>query len=112
MMLLKDKPVRSERLRRSAQGQPCTLRLPGICEGDSATTVLAHPPVANGGMSIKGSDLDGAFACARCHDVLDKRQSSRLSLGEIYECWIRGAQETRAIWVQQGLVSVRGITDG
>lgn len=106
MMLLKNKPIKSKKLRESARGARCTLRIPGVCGGDTETTVLAHPPVANGGMGAKGSDLEGAFACWRCHDVLDARVKSSISRQEIFECFIRGSAETRAIWIQTGLVKV------
>ncbi|MCH8506470.1 MAG: DUF1364 domain-containing protein [Ectothiorhodospiraceae bacterium] len=107
-MFPKDPPVRSRQLRESARGQDCTIRLPGICSGDPATTILAHPPVGNGGMSSKGSDDDGAFCCDACHSVIDGRVKARIHPEEILECWIRGSQETRAIWRRMGLLSVKG----
>ena len=45
--------VISQKLRDSARGQDCTLRLPGICNFDSATTVLAHLPCGQKGMGMK-----------------------------------------------------------
>ena len=107
-MLTKQKPVRSKKLRDSARGEQCTLRIPGVCCGDPETVVLAHPPVANGGMGTKGSDIDGAFACHQCHDVLDGRTTNTVPLWEVYECFIRGAAETRARMVERGLIKVEG----
>lgn len=102
-------PVRSKKLRGSARDRDCTLRLPGVCNFDSSTVVLAHSPIANGGTSTKGSDDHGAFACSACHAVIDSHQPRRgLSLDEIYECWIRGTQETRDIWRTEGLLTVEG----
>jgi len=107
-MTLKRQPIRSRKLRESAREEPCTLRIPGICCHDPETTVLAHPPVANGGMGTKGSDLEGAFACWRCHDELDERRAQGADRTEVYECFIRGSAETRARLVEKGLIHVEG----
>lgn len=34
--------IRSDKLRKSARGQDCTLQIPVVCNRDPATTVLAH----------------------------------------------------------------------
>ena len=61
-------------LRKYAKGKPCMVRL-GICNGDSATTVLAH--LSGGGMGMKHPDYSGgAWCCSSCHDVIDGRDSS------------------------------------
>lgn len=109
-MILKDDPVRSQALRDSAKGQRCTLRIPGICNHNDETTVLAHMPFGHGGWATKASDDHAAFACSDCHDMLDGRH--RVSIGiepvVVLECCIRGMGETRAIWRQQGLVLYKG----
>ncbi len=38
--------VVSKKVRDSARGQDCTVRIPGTCNFDPATTVLAHLPCA------------------------------------------------------------------
>ncbi|MBK5943336.1 nuclease domain-containing protein [Halorhodospira halophila] len=109
-MLQKTPPVRSKKLRDSARGQQCQLRLPGVCSWDPETVVLAHPPLGNGGMATKGSDLEGAFCCSACHDVLDGRVPcpDHLGPGAIFGAWILAAARTRAIWLQMGLLRVEG----
>lgn len=107
MLIAKQKPVRSKKLRESARGVRCTLRLPGVCSHDPEKSVLAHPPVGNGGMSTKGDDSAGAVCCSDCHQVIDGHVRSSLSREEVYECWIRGHQETMAHWVSEGLVEVK-----
>lgn len=69
-----DKPKRweSAKYRDAAKGQPCTMRLPGVCNGDWSTTVLAHRNGA--GMGMKASDHDAADMCHACHDFYDKRK--------------------------------------
>ena len=67
------KPTRweSKKYRDGAKGQPCTMRLPGICNGNPETTVLAH---ANGaGMGMKADDFDAADMCSDCHSAFDQR---------------------------------------
>lgn len=65
--------IRSKKVLRSAQGQPCFLKLPGICNCDPDTTVWAH---LNGGeygkgMGIKAHDIAGFPACSSCHSAYD-----------------------------------------
>lgn len=53
------------------------MRLPGICNWDRTTVVLAHINRGGvGGMGMKAPDVAGVFACSACHDVLDGRQKS------------------------------------
>ena len=61
-------------LRKFAQGQECTMRLPGICNHNSETVVLCHLRVANiAGFGQKPPDLCAVHACSSCHDALDGR---------------------------------------
>ena len=46
-------------------------RIPGICNHNPETTVLAH--LNGGGMGMKQPDLLGAWCCSDCHDVIDGR---------------------------------------
>ena len=66
------KPTRwtSKKYRDAANGQNCTMRLPG-CRNDTATVVLAHRNGA--GMGTKASDHDAADLCGFCHNILDGR---------------------------------------
>lgn len=111
MMISKDHPIQSEAIRRAARDHYCTLRIPGVCNGRRDTTVLAHPPIGNGGMSLKGSDIDGAFACSDCHDVVDGRTPFNSDRAQVLACWIRGSQETRRTLVKRGLLSYAGMPD-
>ena len=62
-------------IRDSARGEECTVRIVGVCTGDTATTVWSHGPFndAGKGMGIKGLDLVGCYSCWACHDVVDGR---------------------------------------
>lgn len=64
-------------LRTLAQGQPCMVRIPGVCNGNPETTVLAHIRRGNvAGMGQKPPDICGVWACSACHDAIDSRTNS------------------------------------
>jgi len=65
--------VEVSKLRKSAQGQDCHLRIPGVCNYNPETTVLAHIRRGNAGIGMKPPDVCGVFACSGCHDWLDGR---------------------------------------
>ena len=61
-------------LRKEAKGRECTVRIPGVCNFNPETVVLAHLPIAGlSGMGMKTPDIIGAWACSDCHDCLDYR---------------------------------------
>lgn len=61
-------------LRNEARGRVCQIRIPGVCNHDSATTVLCHMP--SRAMGAKSHDFHGAHGCSACHDVVDGRTIS------------------------------------
>lgn len=68
-------------LRKLARGKECTVRLPGICNGDPATTVLAHFRLAGiSGMGIKPPDAIGAWCCSACHAYADTHKDAETQL--------------------------------
>jgi len=63
-------------LRKLARGQQCMVRIPGVCNGNPETTVLAHYRLAGEcGMGVKPLDVMGAWCCSACHDYVDGRVS-------------------------------------
>ncbi len=51
----------SVNLRKLAAGQPCMIRVPGVCSGDTAETVLCHVRMIDvSGMNLRAADLLGA----------------------------------------------------
>lgn len=62
------------KLTKAARGRDCQVRIPGVCNSNPETTVLAHYRMAGTcGVGCKPSDLQGAWACSACHDVIDGR---------------------------------------
>ena len=91
------------KLRKSAQGQQCTLRLTG-CNFNSETTALAHIRMNKFcGASLKPPDYMSCFACSSCHDIIDGRTKG----DSTYQDILRAHFETLQIWVDTGLIEVR-----
>ena len=61
--------------RKEARGKDCQIRLPGICNFNAETTVLAHYRLSGYcGTGMKPDDDLGAWACSDCHDACDLRR--------------------------------------
>lgn len=82
------------------------VRLPGICNFNSETVVLAHIRLAGvSGMGMKSPDLIGAWACSACHDEIDGRtHKSGLSHNELRLAHYDGMARTIAQLDKEGLV--------
>lgn len=96
--------IASKRIRDSARGKDCAVRIPGICNFDPSTTVLAHIPCGQKGMGMKGFDTVAVYACSRCHDVIDGRANGEVDWQDIP----RAIAETHESLVGDGLLVVRG----
>lgn len=93
------------KLTKLARGRDCQVRLPGICNRDPETTVLAHYRLAGTcGMGIKPHDLLGAWACSSCHDEIDRR-SRRIGPDEAALAHLEGVIRTQAILLKEGKVA-------
>ena len=96
----------SKKLRDSARGQDCTVRIPGVCNFNPETTVLAHLPCGSKGAGMKGPDIISVFCCSSCHDAIDGRRN------DIEIDWkdiIRAIAETQLIWISKGLLKITDI---
>lgn len=72
---LKSRGPKMTPIRRSARGEECTIRLPGVCNFNPETTVLCHSNLLEDGKGkgIKAPDHKAAYGCSACHDVVDGR---------------------------------------
>lgn len=93
-------------LRKEAKDRGCMVRLPNVCNHNSATTVLAHyrlPGVS--GMGIKAtSDLIGAWACSSCHDAIDRRAHMELDRDYVKLAHLEGMCRTIATLAKEGKI--------
>ena len=96
----------SAHLRKAAKDRGCTVRIPGVCNFNSQTVVLAHIRLLGiSGMGTKAPDLLGAWACSACHDEVDGRTNkSGLSRDELRLAHYDGMARTIAQLVKEGLV--------
>ena len=62
-----------------ARGRDCLMRVPGVCNNDTSTTVAAHSNRAEHGKALgrKADDHFSAWACFRCHSWLDQGPGAR-----------------------------------
>ena len=94
------------KIRKSAQGQACMVRIPGICNSNPETTVLAH--LNGAGMGRKSSDMAAAYACSACHDAVDGRVWSEYSQQELSLMFYEGILRTQEILRSKGLIKING----
>lgn len=92
-------------LRKLAKGQECQVRIPGVCNFNNETTVLAHTPIKGiHGMGMKCPDLIGTWCCSNCHDVIDGRAKTEFSREEIANYKFEGVIRTQTKLMEMGVV--------
>jgi hypothetical protein len=97
-------------IRKSAKGEQCLVRIPGVCNHNPETTVLAHYRLAGFcGTGMKPPDWMGAYSCSACHDVIDHRKdpSQWLDAAEISSYHLEGILRTQARLIEKGLLRVK-----
>ena len=90
--------MKSKKLRASARGEQCTLRLVGVCNFNPETVVLAHIG-KGGGMGSKCGDNMAVFACSSCHAEIDSSAKDSYAADKL-----RALGETQQIWFDNGLM--------
>ena len=97
------------KIRKSARGQQCHMRIPGVCNGNPETTVLAH--IRRGGISgvgMKPNDLCSVYACSGCHDAIDRRSNvGAITQSEMDGYILEGHMRTLAHLVSSALVVLK-----
>ncbi len=90
-------------LRKLARGRDCTVRLPGICNGNRETAVLAHYRLVGvSGLGMKSPDIFGAYACSSCHDAIDRRAHLDLDRDYVRLAHLEAIIRTQAILIREG----------
>lgn len=96
------------KIRQSARDQECTIRLPGVCNRRTDTTVLCHPndSLAGKGLGKKADDRHGAYGCFDCHNVVDRRvpRPVHLTRAHIDQFFNDGCEATHQLLKTAGLV--------
>ena len=77
-------------------GKPCLVRVPGACNGDASTVVLAHYSLAGiSGRGLKSPDYMGAYCCAGCHDAVDGRARTAFTKEQLRLMHAEGVMRTQ-----------------
>lgn len=92
------------RLTKAARGRDCQIRIPGVCNFNPETTVLAHYRLAGTcGTGIKPHDELAAWACSSCHDEIDRRTRNVDSdTARLYHA--EGVMRTQQVLREEGLI--------
>ncbi|XUU45854.1 DUF1364 domain-containing protein [Serratia nematodiphila] len=89
-------------LRKEARGRDCQIRIPGVCNFNPETTVLAHYRLAGTcGTAIKPDDTQAAWACSACHDEVDRR-TRLIDANEARLMHAEGVMRTQEILRKEG----------
>lgn len=94
-----------QKLRDSARGEECTLRIYPYCNGDPETTVLCHLP-SGSGMGQKSPDWFAVYGCSSCHDVIDYRIKHDIPIENIVLAHRWGLFRTWTRMIEKGLIRI------
>lgn len=98
------KRIKQNKYTKSAREQDCQIRIPGVCNFNPETTVLAH--LNGGGGGMKRLDIHGSYACSNCHDVVDHRKESGFSFDQVRLMHLDGVIRTQEIMVKNGIMLI------
>lgn len=90
----------SKKIRASARGESCALRVSDYCGHDDETVVFAHLNTNFSGMGIKSPDIFGVYSCSTCHTLLDSS-----SVHAHHQ--LRALMETQMKLFEKGLIIVK-----
>ena len=93
---------KQDRYTRSARGQQCQVRIPGICNFDTDTTVFAH--LNGAGWAMKHSSIHGAYCCSDCHDVVDFKVIYGWTPEQINLAHHEGVIRTQILMIKNGIL--------
>lgn len=93
-------------LRKAARRCDCQIRIPGVCNGNPVTSVIAHYRLAGRcGTGIKPDDHQAAISCKACHDLVDGREKLKEFLHEESRLmYAEGIFRTQEIWRREGFI--------
>ena len=96
-------PRKQTKITKSAKGEACQIRVPGVCNFNPETTVACH--LNGGGTGTKEYDFLTAYGCSKCHWFVDGGYSnlgfSRMERDNFHA---DGIFRTQKILAQKGLL--------
>lgn len=106
-MYSKTPTIKSKKLTRFAEGKPCTIRIPGVCEPSRDTTVACHLNSNYKGTGNKSPDLLTVIGCYKCHAWIDGGYVGKASKAERDSEVLRAFKETLMEYYKAGLIKVQ-----
>lgn len=95
------------RITKAARGRDCQVRIEGFCNWNPETTVLAHYRMAGTcGTGIKPNDLQAAWCCSSCHDILDGRRQTGYTQEDLKIFHMEGCFRTIDTLIREGIVKL------
>lgn len=99
--------AKQDKYTKSARGQLCTVRIPGICNHNPKTTQPAHVTVKGlHGTATKMSNIHIAYACDSCHAVMDGRLQSEYTRDDVKLMAFEGLIRTQQIMIDEGVINL------
>ena len=102
---LKSNRPRMTPIRKSANGEECTLRFP-VCCGDPNTVVWCHSnnAIDGKGAGKKARDEEGAYGCFTCHAWYDGGYANHMPRDLVDKYFDLARTESQAILKRKGLM--------
>lgn len=95
------------RIRESARGEECLVRIPG-CPGRPDMTIWSHYRGSAGGkgMGLKSKDHCGAYACTYCDAVYDgqRKPPPGWSSADVKLAWLEGHIRSLVRLTEKGVI--------
>lgn len=96
------------KIRASANGEDCLVRMPGVCTFDPAKTIWSHARwlSAGKGRSLKAHDLCGAYCCTNCDAVYDgqTKPPAGMTREQVDLDWFHGHMRSLVRLAEKGLI--------
>lgn len=106
--VLKTQDAHDQRIRDSARGEECAVRIVGACTYDPAHTIWSHAPLqaAGKGRGWKSICLAGAYCCTACDAVIDGQRPlpPGASRDSVMLDWFMGHMRSLVLLKQKGIV--------
>jgi len=95
--------MKQTKITKSARGEDCAFRFPGICNFNTETTIWCHINTKYKGTALKSPDLFGAPGCSACHDALDGRRNAAIEPQWILDGMVEGQKKL----LEKGLICIK-----
>jgi hypothetical protein len=96
------------KIRESARGEECLVRLPETCKWLPEYTIWSHAPFSSGGKGrgIKAIDLAGAYCCTACDAVVDgqAKPPAGYTKQDVAVAWFHGHLRSLVRLQEKGLI--------